>query len=103
MISIRTPQPLPEQPSQLLVLGERGVYCCLDTGQLRFMMKLEISPSCVCPYGVVPSTDTGGCILYQLQLYVHVAVVVRARDSLRKRRRKSVSYCSAMLKDEWLS
>ena len=82
MISIRTPQPLPEQPSQLLVLGERGVYCCLDTGQLRFMMKLEISPSCVCPYGVVPSTDAGGCILYQLQLYVHVAVVVRARDSL---------------------
>ena len=57
-ISIRIPRQLPGKPSQLLVLGERGVYCCLDTGQLRFMMKLEVSPSCIYPYGVVlPSSE----------------------------------------------
>lgn len=54
--SIRSAQQLPGKRSQLLVLGERGVFCCLDTGQLRFMMKLEVNPACVCPYGVVPTS-----------------------------------------------
>ena len=57
VISIRIPRQLPGKPSQLLVLGERGMYCVLDTGQLRFMMKLEVSPTCIYPYGVVLSSD----------------------------------------------
>jgi Bardet-Biedl syndrome 9 protein len=59
VISIRIPRQLPGKPSQLLVLGERGVYCVLDTGQLRFMMKLEVSPACIYPYGVVLPSDLG--------------------------------------------
>ena len=33
------------------------MFCCLDTGQLRFMMKLEVNPSCIYPYGVVPTSE----------------------------------------------
>lgn len=58
MISIRIPHQLPGKPSQLLALGERGVYCCLDTGQLRFMMKLEVNPSCIYPYGVITPSES---------------------------------------------
>ena len=57
VISIGTPPRLPGKPSQLLVLGERGVFCCLDTGQLRFMMKLEVNPRCAYPYGVVDLSE----------------------------------------------
>ena len=64
-ISIRIPRQLPGRPAQLLVLGERGVYCCLETGQLRFMMKLEVNPSCVFPYGLLPPMQ---CELYSYNM-----------------------------------
>ena len=57
VISIRAPHPLSGQPSQLLVLGERAVFGLRDTGQLRFMKKLEVSPSCVHPYRLVAGKE----------------------------------------------
>ncbi|XP_075683057.1 protein PTHB1 isoform X2 [Rhinoderma darwinii] len=34
----------------IFVLGERSVFCLKENGQIRFMKKLEYSPSCFLPY-----------------------------------------------------
>ncbi|KAM5157169.1 protein PTHB1 [Mantella aurantiaca] len=34
----------------IFVLGERNFFCLKDNGQIRFMKKLEYSPSCFLPY-----------------------------------------------------
>ncbi|CAN2389661.1 PTHB1 N-terminus [Pristimantis euphronides] len=34
----------------IFVLGERNVFCLKENGQIRFMKKLEYSPSCFLPY-----------------------------------------------------
>lgn len=47
----------------------------MDTGQLRFMMKLEVNPSCVCPYGVVPTSE---CEDYSV--WLKLAVEMRKRE-----------------------
>ncbi|XP_025056351.1 protein PTHB1 isoform X3 [Alligator sinensis] len=36
--------------SSLFVLGERNFFCLKDNGQIRFMKKLDYSPSCFLPY-----------------------------------------------------
>ncbi|EOB05416.1 Protein PTHB1, partial [Anas platyrhynchos] len=36
--------------SSVFVLGERNLFCLKDNGQLRFMKKLDYSPSCFLPY-----------------------------------------------------
>ncbi|XP_013051463.3 protein PTHB1 isoform X3 [Anser cygnoides] len=36
--------------SSVFVLGERNLFCLKDNGQLRFMKKLDYSPSCFIPY-----------------------------------------------------
>ncbi|KAJ6662027.1 hypothetical protein lerEdw1_012874 [Lerista edwardsae] len=36
--------------SSLFVLGERNFFCLKDNGQIRFMKKLDCSPSCFLPY-----------------------------------------------------
>ncbi|KYO43240.1 protein PTHB1 isoform A [Alligator mississippiensis] len=36
--------------STLFVLGERNFFCLKDNGQIRFMKKLDYSPSCFLPY-----------------------------------------------------
>ncbi|XP_042551055.1 protein PTHB1 isoform X1 [Dipodomys spectabilis] len=36
--------------SSLFVLGERNLFCLKDNGQIRFMKKLDCSPSCFLPY-----------------------------------------------------
>lgn len=36
--------------SSVFVLGERNFYCLKDNGQIRFMKKLDSSPSCFLPY-----------------------------------------------------
>ncbi|NWH82638.1 PTHB1 protein, partial [Piaya cayana] len=36
--------------SSVFVLGERNFFCLKDNGQIRFMKKLEYSPSCFIPY-----------------------------------------------------
>ncbi|NXF50633.1 PTHB1 protein, partial [Oceanites oceanicus] len=36
--------------SSVFVLGERNFYCLKDNGQIRFMKKLDYSPSCFIPY-----------------------------------------------------
>ncbi|XP_009077171.1 PREDICTED: protein PTHB1, partial [Acanthisitta chloris] len=37
-------------PSSVFVLGERNFFCLKDNGQIRFMKKLDYSPSCFIPY-----------------------------------------------------
>ncbi|KAG5271262.1 hypothetical protein AALO_G00177730 [Alosa alosa] len=37
----------------IFVLGERSLYCLKDSGQIRFMKKLEYNPSCFFPYAAV--------------------------------------------------
>ncbi|KAM6374290.1 protein PTHB1 isoform 4-T4 [Alca torda] len=36
--------------SSVFVLGERNFFCLKDNGQIRFMKKLDYSPSCFLPY-----------------------------------------------------
>ncbi|NWY50689.1 PTHB1 protein, partial [Chionis minor] len=36
--------------SSVFVLGERNLFCLKDNGQIRFMKKLDYSPSCFIPY-----------------------------------------------------
>nr|XP_056713671.1 protein PTHB1 [Euleptes europaea] len=36
--------------SSVFVLGERNLFCLKDNGQIRFMKKLDSSPSCFLPY-----------------------------------------------------
>ncbi|XP_057588066.1 protein PTHB1 isoform X3 [Hippopotamus amphibius kiboko] len=36
--------------SSVFVLGERNFFCLKDNGQIRFMKKLDCSPSCFLPY-----------------------------------------------------
>ncbi|XP_072859901.1 protein PTHB1 isoform X2 [Pogona vitticeps] len=38
--------------SSVFVLGERNFFCLKDNGQIRFIKKLERSPSCFLPYSV---------------------------------------------------
>ncbi|XP_044531553.1 protein PTHB1 [Gracilinanus agilis] len=39
-----------QSSSSVFVLGERNFFCLKDTGQIRFMKKLDCSPSCFLPY-----------------------------------------------------
>ena len=57
IMSIRAPHSLPGQPSQLLVLGERAVFGLRDTGQLRFMRKLDVNPGCAHPYRLMAGKE----------------------------------------------
>lgn len=51
-------------PTQLLVLGERSLFCFKDNGVLRFMKKLDFNPTCITAYSVqsqpAPSTGADG-------------------------------------------
>lgn len=42
--------PLNQAASSVFVLGERNFFCLKDNGQIRFMKKLDCSPSCFLPY-----------------------------------------------------
>nr|XP_045363832.1 protein PTHB1 isoform X3 [Camelus bactrianus] len=39
-----------QSASSVFVLGERNFFCLKDNGQIRFMKKLDCSPSCFLPY-----------------------------------------------------
>lgn len=36
--------------SLYFVIGERNIFCLTETGNLRYMKKLEYDPSCFLPY-----------------------------------------------------
>ncbi|XP_077056310.1 protein PTHB1 isoform X2 [Siphateles boraxobius] len=44
--------------SSIFVLGERNLFSLKDNGQIRFMKKLEFSPSCFLPYASVCEGST---------------------------------------------
>ncbi|XP_072524560.1 protein PTHB1 isoform X2 [Salminus brasiliensis] len=44
--------------SSIYVLGERNLFCLRDSGQIRFMKKLEYNPSCFLPYTSVSEGTT---------------------------------------------
>uniref|UniRef100_A0A4W4FMA1 Bardet-Biedl syndrome 9 n=1 Tax=Electrophorus electricus TaxID=8005 RepID=A0A4W4FMA1_ELEEL len=52
-LDICVPSTSPSATSSIFVLGERNLFCLLDNGQIRFMKKLEYSPSCFLPYASV--------------------------------------------------
>ncbi|KAG8442738.1 hypothetical protein GDO86_011514 [Hymenochirus boettgeri] len=39
------------QTFSYFVLGERNLFCIKENGQIRFMKKIDYSPSCFLPYG----------------------------------------------------
>lgn len=39
-----------QSASSVFILGERNFFCLKDNGQIRFMKKLDCSPSCFLPY-----------------------------------------------------
>ena len=46
----------PSGPTQLLVLGERSLFCFKDNGVLRFVKKLDFNPTCINAYSVQPQS-----------------------------------------------
>ncbi|XP_036050164.1 protein PTHB1 isoform X2 [Onychomys torridus] len=42
--------PFNQSASCVFILGERNFFCLKDNGQIRFMKKLDCSPSCFLPY-----------------------------------------------------
>ncbi|XP_040585866.1 protein PTHB1 isoform X2 [Mesocricetus auratus] len=42
--------PFNQSASSVFVLGERNFFCLKDNGQIRFMKKVDCSPSCFLPY-----------------------------------------------------
>ncbi|XP_034730323.1 protein PTHB1 isoform X1 [Etheostoma cragini] len=44
--------------SFIFILGERNLYCLRDSGQIRFMKKLEFNPSSFLPYASVTDGTT---------------------------------------------
>ncbi|XP_043835168.1 protein PTHB1 isoform X1 [Dromiciops gliroides] len=48
--------------SSVFVLGERNFFCLKDNGQIRFMKKLDCSPSCFLPYCSVSEGATNTLI-----------------------------------------
>ena len=76
----------PAGHAQLLVLGERSVFCFKDNGVLRFMKKLDFNPMCIHAYSIQPpatsdnSASPGhGCgeIQYLLSSDSHQLLVFR--------------------------
>ena len=72
--------------AQLLVLGERSVFCFQDNGVLRFMKKLDFNPTCIHAYSVQPLTDSDnsaspghacGAVQYLLSSDSHQLLVFR--------------------------
>uniref|UniRef100_A0A8C5K108 Bardet-Biedl syndrome 9 n=1 Tax=Jaculus jaculus TaxID=51337 RepID=A0A8C5K108_JACJA len=47
-----------QSASLVFVLGERNFFCLKDNGQIRFMKKLDCSPSCFLPYCSVSEGTT---------------------------------------------
>ncbi|XP_069469338.1 protein PTHB1 isoform X2 [Ambystoma mexicanum] len=39
-----------QAPTSVFILGERNFFCLKENGQIRFMKKLDYSPSCFLPY-----------------------------------------------------
>ncbi|XP_008111044.1 protein PTHB1 isoform X3 [Anolis carolinensis] len=84
--------------SSVFVLGERNFFCLKDNGQIRFIKKLDCSPSCFLPYavsGTVVNTLIGNhnsilhiyqdvCLKWAAQL-PHIPVAVRVGKLLNLR------------------
>ncbi|XP_064431142.1 protein PTHB1 isoform X3 [Mirounga angustirostris] len=51
-----------QSASSVFVLGERNFFCLKDNGQIRFMKKLDCSPSCFLPYCSVSEGTTNTLI-----------------------------------------
>ncbi|XP_033629589.1 protein PTHB1-like isoform X2 [Asterias rubens] len=59
--------------TSIMVLGERSIVCLKDTGAIKFMKKLEYSPSCFFPHGTsletsityMVATHTSQLLIYQ--------------------------------------
>nr|XP_023963582.2 protein PTHB1 [Chrysemys picta bellii] len=75
------------QASSVFVLGERNFFCLKDNGQIRFMKKLDCSPSCFLPYcsGILSMSEStvlalhmGEILLKQIDLK---GVIVTLSDS----------------------
>lgn len=57
------------------------MFCFHDNGKMRFMKKLEFSPSCIHPYGVIPS-QTGTSNLCPLILHPQLPSTLTIHPSL---------------------
>ncbi|XP_025097943.1 protein PTHB1-like isoform X2 [Pomacea canaliculata] len=63
----------PQAPPSILILGERNIFCLTETGNLRYMKKLEYDPSCFLPYASLTegtinylvATHTKSLLIYQ--------------------------------------
>lgn len=65
-------------PSQILVLGERTLFCFKESGVLRFAKKLDFNPSCLHVYGTAPSTDEdGGGLQFLVATHTNQLLVFR--------------------------
>ncbi|KAB0344867.1 hypothetical protein FD754_021793, partial [Muntiacus muntjak] len=71
-----------QSASSVFVLGERNFFCLKDNGQIRFMKKLDYSPSCFLPYCSGQATDAE--VGADLVPSVTVKVTLRNRVALQK-------------------
>ncbi|KFW74466.1 Protein PTHB1, partial [Manacus vitellinus] len=64
--------------SSVFVLGERNFFCLKDNGQIRFMKKLDYSPSCFIPYCSVQEGTINTLIgNHNKMLYVYQDVTLK--------------------------
>lgn len=70
--------PLNQSASSVFVLGERNFFCLKDNGQIRFMKKLDCSPSCFLPY------CSGGCGEFLLSFLNRKTVLSRCMQTSEK-------------------
>ncbi|NWJ06673.1 PTHB1 protein, partial [Crypturellus undulatus] len=64
--------------SSVFVLGERNFFCLKDNGQIRFMKKLDCSPSCFLPYcSVTEGTINTLVVNHSNMLHVYQDVTLK--------------------------
>lgn len=69
---------LPNGSSLIMVLGERNLFCVKESGQIKYMKKLEYSPACFHPY-VLPDSSIVNCIIstHSKQLLVYEGIILK--------------------------
>ncbi|KAG1651572.1 Protein PTHB1 [Nymphon striatum] len=57
----------------IFVLGERHIFCLKDTGVLRFLIKLDYSPSAFLPY----QADADGSVMYMVTTHTKTLLIYK--------------------------
>ncbi|KAM5273652.1 protein PTHB1 [Ctenodactylus gundi] len=72
-----------QSASSVFILGERNFFCLKENGQIRFMKKLDCSPSCFLPYCSVSEGDINTLIgNHSSMLHIYQGVTLKWASQL---------------------